>query len=69
MAASEQYKRILILTGDAGFGHRRSANAIARALQETHGHECTVEIVNPMDDDRILPLVRNCAERSRPFCP
>jgi 1,2-diacylglycerol 3-beta-galactosyltransferase len=43
-------KRILILTADYGYGHRSAANAIAEALQETHGQECKVDIVNPMDD-------------------
>ncbi len=45
-------KRILILTADYGYGHRSAANAIAKALQETHGQECKVEIVNPLDDPR-----------------
>ena len=45
-------KRILILTADAGFGHRSAANALAEALQETHGAECTYEIVNVLDDER-----------------
>ena len=43
-------KRILILTVDYGYGHRSAANAIAEALYETHGQECKVEIVNPLDD-------------------
>ena len=35
-------KHVLILTADAGFGHRSAANAIAEALQETHGGgECS----------------------------
>jgi 1,2-diacylglycerol 3-beta-galactosyltransferase len=45
-------KRILILTADAGFGHRSAANAVAEALQETHGDECAYEIVNVLDDER-----------------
>jgi 1,2-diacylglycerol 3-beta-galactosyltransferase len=43
-------KRILILTADYGYGHRSAANAVAEALYETHGQECKVEIVNPLDD-------------------
>jgi len=46
-------KHILILTADAGFGHRSAANAVAAALQETCGDSCAVEIVNPLDDERI----------------
>jgi 1,2-diacylglycerol 3-beta-galactosyltransferase len=47
-----EQKRILILTADAGFGHRSAANAIAEALQETHGAACAYEIVNVLDDER-----------------
>jgi 1,2-diacylglycerol 3-beta-galactosyltransferase len=43
-------KEILILTADYGYGHRSTAKAIAKAVQETHGHECKVDIVNPLDD-------------------
>jgi 1,2-diacylglycerol 3-beta-galactosyltransferase len=43
-------KKILILTADYGYGHRSAANAIAEALHETHGQECEVDIVNPLDD-------------------
>lgn len=52
-------KRILILTADYGYGHRSTANAIAEALQETHGEECAVEIVNPMDEPRVPPFLRD----------
>lgn len=45
-------KKILILTADYGYGHRSAANAIAEALHETHGQECSVEIINPLDDPR-----------------
>jgi 1,2-diacylglycerol 3-beta-galactosyltransferase len=52
-------KRILILTADAGFGHRSAANAIAAALQELHPADCAVEIINPMQDKRVPALLRN----------
>ena len=45
-------KKILILTADYGYGHRSAAKAIAEALHETHGKDCKVEIVNPLDDPR-----------------
>jgi 1,2-diacylglycerol 3-beta-galactosyltransferase len=48
----ERMKNILILTADYGYGHRSTANAIAEALHETHGKDCKVEIVNPLDDPR-----------------
>jgi 1,2-diacylglycerol 3-beta-galactosyltransferase len=52
-------KRVLILTADAGFGHRSAANAIAAALRELHGHDCAVEIVNPLEDDRVPAFLRH----------
>ena len=45
-------KSILILIADYGYGHRSAANAIAEALQETYGKDCSVEIINPMDNPR-----------------
>jgi len=51
-------KTILILTADAGFGHRSAANAIAAALTEKHP-EARVEIVNPLDDRRAPILLRD----------
>ncbi len=45
-------RRILILTADAGFGHRSAANAAAAALAEAYGEACKVDIVNPLEDRR-----------------
>ncbi len=52
-------RRILVLTADAGFGHRSAANAVVAALRETHGDECTVEVANPLDDKRTPPILRS----------
>lgn len=52
-------KHILILTADAGMGHRSAAKAVAAALQETHGSDCVVEIINPMDDERVPAILRD----------
>ena len=52
-------KRILILTADYGYGHRSAANAIAQAMQEMYGKDCEVEIINPMDDPRTPPFLRD----------
>ena len=53
-------KRILILTADAGYGHRSAALAVAAALQEVHPDECATEIVNPLEDKRVpAPLRRS----------
>jgi 1,2-diacylglycerol 3-beta-galactosyltransferase len=51
-------RRVLVLTADAGYGHRSAANAVAAALRELHGFDCTVEVVNPLDDDRVPLLLR-----------
>lgn len=45
-------KRILILTADAGFGHRSAANAVAAALEQKHGADCQIKILNPLEDRR-----------------
>jgi len=52
-------KQILVLTADAGFGHRSAANAIAAALTEEYGEACIVNIVNPLEDRRVPALLRN----------
>jgi 1,2-diacylglycerol 3-beta-galactosyltransferase len=51
-------RRVLVLTADAGFGHRSAANAVAAALRETYGDQCLLEIVNPLDDERTPPMLR-----------
>lgn len=52
-------KRILILIADYGYGHHSAAIAISEALQETHGQDCVVEIVNPLDDERAPAILRD----------
>lgn len=54
-------KRIMILTADAGFGHRSAANAIAAALEKDHGEECEIQIFNPMEDRRAPFYLRDSA--------
>lgn len=51
-------KRVLILISDAGFGHRSAANAIEAALTELDP-ELFVNIVNPLDHDRVPKLLRD----------
>ncbi|MFN7036121.1 MAG: hypothetical protein ACK4SN_07110, partial [Bellilinea sp.] len=51
-------KKVLILTADAGFGHRSAANAVAAALQRQYGDQVQVEIVNPLDDKKTPLLLR-----------
>jgi 1,2-diacylglycerol 3-beta-galactosyltransferase len=43
-------KHILLLTADAGFGHRRTAEAVKEAFDELYGDECETTIANPMQD-------------------
>jgi 1,2-diacylglycerol 3-beta-galactosyltransferase len=51
-------KNVLLLTSDAGFGHRAAANAIAAALAERYGQACRVAIVNPLDDPQTPAVLR-----------
>jgi 1,2-diacylglycerol 3-beta-galactosyltransferase len=52
-------KRILILTADAGFGHRSAAKALAAALEDSHGDECSYEIVNALDHGKTPSWLRD----------
>lgn len=51
-------KRILILSSDAGFGHRSSALAIAAAVGEQYGDRCEVAVVNPLNERRVPAVLR-----------
>jgi 1,2-diacylglycerol 3-beta-galactosyltransferase len=46
------------LTSDAGFGHRRAAQAIATALERTYHDGCRVDLVNPMQDKSVPSLLQ-----------
>jgi 1,2-diacylglycerol 3-beta-galactosyltransferase len=52
-------KKVLILTADAGFGHRSAANAVAAAIEEKFAEDTIVEIVNPLDDQRMPTFLRD----------
>jgi len=52
-------KRILILTADAGFGHRSAANAIAAAFEEAYAGRCVVQVVNLLDEKGVPPFLRD----------
>lgn len=52
-------KKILILTADAGFGHRSAANALAAAFDEKYGSDCEVKICNLLDDKRTPFFLRD----------
>ena len=57
--ANSGRRRILILTADAGFGHRSAANAIGSALDEMYGDRCEISIVNPLEDRRTPFFLRD----------
>ena len=52
-------KRILILTADAGFGHRSTANALTKAFELRYGEAAAVTIVNPLDEEGAPPFMRD----------
>ncbi len=54
--------RVLILTADAGYGHRAAANAIAQALMERYGDACETTILNPLEDRRTPALLRRAQD-------
>ena len=51
--------RILILTADAGFGHRSAANAVAEALQLKYESRVEAIIANPLDHEKAPPFLRD----------
>ncbi len=51
-------KRLLILTADAGFGHRSASNAVGQAFTLLHGAEGEVFIVNPVFDNAAPAFIR-----------
>ena len=50
--------RILVLTADAGFGHRSAANAIVEAINDKYGDDTECKIINPIDDPRVPAIIR-----------
>jgi len=52
-------KNILILTADAGFGHRSTANALASAFTRQRGSDAVVTVVNPLDEPGAPPFLRS----------
>ncbi len=57
---SDQNKRnILILTADAGYGHRSAAQAIKKALENSYGEQCNVTINNPIDHPKTPKMLKD----------
>jgi 1,2-diacylglycerol 3-beta-galactosyltransferase len=51
-------KRILILTSDAGYGHRSAALAVEDAMDELYGGQCDCKVVNPTDQTDAPSIIR-----------
>ncbi|MEN6410993.1 MAG: glycosyltransferase, partial [Anaerolineaceae bacterium] len=56
---SQMKKRILILTADAGYGHRSAANALAQSFDMQYGSACECRIVNPVFEKSAPVFLRN----------
>jgi len=51
--------KVMILTADAGFGHRSAANAVAEALRLQYGEAVETVIANPLDSKQAPFLLRD----------
>jgi len=52
-------RTILVLTNDAGLGHRRAALATVAALEQRYGALCRPLLINPLEEPGIPPSLRN----------
>lgn len=52
-------KRALILTADAGFGHRSAANAVRDAILDKYAEQMSVELLNPLDEPTTPSFLRD----------
>ncbi len=55
---SEKKRKILILTGDAGLGHRSAAEALEKAFTKHYAGQCEVTIKNPLNHPEIPDFIR-----------
>jgi len=55
-------KRVLILTADAGYGHRSAALAIEAAMQERYGQRCATSILNPLREEGAPSILQTLSE-------
>lgn len=55
-------KRLLLLTADAGRGHRSAAEAIRVALENQYKDQCEVEVSNPLNDPESPELIQRLEE-------
>lgn len=52
-------KKILLITSDTGFGHRRAAQAVERVINDEHSTDYQAVTVNPFEDPNLPDLVRS----------
>ena len=52
-------KRVLIMTADAGFGHRSAALAVRDAILDQYEPQLQVDVVNPLDEPTTPPFLRD----------
>jgi 1,2-diacylglycerol 3-beta-galactosyltransferase len=55
---SANKKKVLILTGDAGLGHRSAAEAVQKAIEINYGDQCDVWVKNPLNRPDIPDFIR-----------
>ncbi len=51
-------KKVLILTGDAGMGHRSAAEAIQKAMHTYCTKDCEIVIENPLNHPKVPKMIR-----------
>lgn len=59
----EDHNQVLILTADAGYGHRSAALAIEAAMQERYGDLCTTTIINPLREEGSPSILQTLSEQ------
>jgi len=52
-------KRVLIMTADAGFGHRSAALAVQNAILDKYADRIDVDLINPLDLAETPPFLRD----------
>jgi 1,2-diacylglycerol 3-beta-galactosyltransferase len=59
----DDQRQVLILTADAGFGHRSAALAIEAAMQERYGDRCTTTVLNPLHEEGSPSILQTLSEQ------
>ena len=59
----DDHNRVLILTADAGYGHRSAALAIQAAMQERYDNRCTTTVLNPLHEEGSPSILQTLSEQ------